>query len=66
MNRSEYSANMQLANAPAAKQTRDLYGASAYDRIGRNALAYAPTLRNMRTAKPSFVVRVLKAICGAV
>ena len=49
--RSEFTANETLSATAAQAPRMDSHGASAFDRVGRNALAYRPSLYNARTAQ---------------
>lgn len=71
--RSEFTANEDMAYAPFVIQQSarisshgDTHGASAYDRTGRNALTYRPSLYNARTARAGAFSRIVSSIVNAI
>jgi hypothetical protein len=62
--RNEATANELLAST-VRTTTQDAYGATAYDRVGRNALTYKPSLRTHRTAAKATPSRIIARVLNA-
>lgn len=64
MNRSQFRADQALELMPTHNARGQLIQASAYDRIGRNALIYKPRIET-RTPAPTLAQRIARAIIRA-